>query len=379
MKNLKITFTGLYWYIFSKPRLLGVSTGQSSSVSAPTPTWFTEYVLILFGMVKMKHMHLRTLSIPGALLISLCLTGCASLNLDEAADLAGEGTLVSGEIGEVYSARLESLETYLEGEYLLSGLKENYSPPSSETVEKVDAVISELILRKEMFAKLSETYMSFADLAAFSDSSGLESSIRELSRAIDDYSSMTGNSPVLTRPEKDIASELGGEIFQAGHRYAVRSAGRMIRKRLESVLALLERQSEKAATLALDKEIERGRLKTALALWESKLGLPDEILEAHISAYGLKVNRKETIRNIDRMTDSRMQKAISKIMEFRHTREVRRRLEAYDASLKALRTLISAHRALEEGERFSVDNIRRLVSRMSLYSGLLAKREDDDQ
>jgi hypothetical protein len=128
---------------------------------------------------------------------------------------------------------------------------------------------------------------------------------------------------------------------------------------------------ERVAVIAMEDEIDRNRLKVARALWRHKLGRPSRILARHVETYGLAFNEKETLRQIDRMTTPRMTAAVNAVMRLRHERELRRRRDAYDASVQAVRELITAHRRLEAGEAPSWAALRAFLKTVDDYTQLV--------
>ena len=185
---------------------------------------------------------------------------------------------------------------------------------------------------------------------------------------------ITNGGVKFTKADEDLAAFAGAELFEAYHKAKIEKASAIIRQRLETLKKLIEKQSEKTAVIAMEKEIDRNRLKVAFALWKQKLGLPTDIIARHIRTYGLQVNKKETIRQIDRATTGKMQKAIENVMRFRHNREIRIRNDAYEGAINALQALITAHIQLEKGEPLSVDSLHNFLKKVNAYAGLLHER-----
>jgi len=92
-------------------------------------------------------------------------SGCSSINLNRAGELALYGSKTSFEISKTYDKRSSDLELYLEGEYILSALKKGYSIPTNALLKNVDSVSKEMEFREEMFRALLDVYEGFAELA----------------------------------------------------------------------------------------------------------------------------------------------------------------------------------------------------------------------
>ena len=115
------------------------------------------------------------------------------------------------------------------------------------------------------------------------------------------------------------------------------------------------------------------KLNLALALWNSGMALPTGIIHEHIEAYGLEPNETVTMRQIDRMSTGKMKTAVANILKFRHRRETRGRARAYASSIKALESLIDAHKSLERGAPVSFEAISEQMRTLREYSRLLSE------
>lgn len=294
-----------------------------------------------------------------------------------AQELASAGSSLSVNIADSYRSRADNLEFYLEGEYLLSGLKKGYSAPTEKSVTKIDSLKQEILKRKELFANFAKVYNSFADLAVFDESDTIEDSLRSLTSAVNDYSTTTAGKSYFTESDEDLAALSGRLMFTSYHKYKLKEASRLIRLHLEAALKLLEKQSEKDAVIALEEEIDRNRLKVTLALWNMGMAIPYDIIAEHVANYGLQVNRKETMQQIDKATTGKMSSAVQNVIKFRHKRELRSRKDAYNASIEALRRLITAHREFENGERISLRSLQSLIETITRYTEIMKEKKNE--
>ncbi len=313
------------------------------------------------------------------ILTVVLLSACSSVNLRIAQDLAEQGSSASVDISESYSKRADDLEIYLEGEYILSGLKKDYSVPGQTTLSKVDSLKKEMLERKELFANFAKVYDSFAELAVYEESENIETSLKSLTSAVNDYSKLTKGKGYFSKAEEDIAAITGKHLFSYYHKLKVKKASELIRNRLEAAKQLLAKQSEKTAIIAMEQEIDRNRLKVAIALWNNGLGMPTAIIAEHIETYGLQVNEKETLRQIDRATTGNMKTAIVNVMKFRHNRELRSRKDAYEATINALQNLITAHREFENGDSLSFDSLNKLLKTVNQYTKLITEKKMENR
>ena len=309
----------------------------------------------------------------------LLFSSCSSINVQTAQTLAEEGNRASLQIAESYRKRAADMEFYLEGEYILSGLKKGYSPPGSRMVEKITSLEKEMRERQNIFANFAKVYRSFANLALFDKTDDIKNSLRNLTDAVNIYSETTSGRKYFTETDKDLAALAGRHIFTAYHLYKLKTASQLIRKRLDGAKKLITAQSEKSAILAMDEEMERNRLKVTVALWDTGMGLPYGIIAEHIENYGLQVNRKETITQISRATTGDMSSAVKNILKFRHKREIRRKQEAYNASIAVLQTLITAHRQFEHGDPLSLSSLNTLLRTVRRYTELIKVKNEEKQ
>lgn len=303
----------------------------------------------------------------GGLLLSI---GCSSINLNTAKNLADNGSNASLQIADAYGQRSVDLEQYLEGENILAGLKKGYSIPDQKLVVTVDAVKAEMLQRQEIFNNLVNTYEAFSQLAVYDESEQVETSIRNLTAAVNDYSRMTQNKVVFTQPQEDLAAIAGSQLFEKYHELKVKKASALIRERLQAIQQLLTAKTESSAVRAMEKEIDRNQLQVAIALWQEGLGLPTEIIASHIENYGLKVNRKETVKQVERATQGKMQQAIENVMKFRNQRRIRQRDQAYEAAIQSVQALITAHHQLENGQEISIESLHNFLQKVNRYANI---------
>ena len=315
-------------------------------------------------------------------LLFLCISAvffsaCSSISVRNAQILASSGSSATLDIADSYARRADNLEFYLEGEYILAGLKKGYSAPNKRMITKIDSLKSEMLERESIFTNFAKVYSSFANLAIFEDSDNIEESMRSLTAAVNEYSELTEGKPYFSKTDEDLAALSGRMIFTAYHKYKLKQASYLIRKRLQAAVELLARQSEKRAVIALEEEIERNRLKVTLALWDMKMGIPYDIIADHVGNYGLQVNRKETMQQIEKSSTGKMSSAIKNVIKFRHTRELRNRKRAYNATIEAIKQLITAHREFEEGEEISLHSLNTLMRTVTQYTKLLTAKQNE--
>lgn len=303
--------------------------------------------------------------------------GCSSINLHTAKNLADTGSNTSITIAEAYGQRIDDLELYLEGENILAGLKKGYSVPDKKTISAVDAVKGEMLQRQEIFNNLVKTYEAFAELAVYDESEKIETSMRNLTSAVNDYSRMSENKVYFSKPQEDLAAITTTHLFEKYHELKVKNASILIRKRLEAIHQLLSAKTESSAIRAMEDELDRSQFKVVIALWKEGLGLPTEIIARHIEVYGLQVNSKETIKQIQRATGGKMQQAIENVMRFRNQRHIRNRRQAYAAAVQSIQALITAHHQFEQGKEFSLESLHNFLRKINQYAEVVRAMKEE--
>lgn len=276
-------------------------------------------------------------------------------------------------IANSYQLTSERLDIYLEGEYLLSAVKDGYSPPGEAMRYQIEIVRKELSLRKKMFEELAKVYEFFASLALYDAGGEMENALKGLTASINDYSELAKMNAVSLHPDNDLVAGGGAYIVGNYQKIVVKNASEIIRKYLQTIKSLLEKQSERTAIIAAEREIARNRLKVAKTLWNEEIGLATEILDRQVSSYGLVLNRQLTAVQISKSLTPEMKKAVEAILELRHERELILRAEAYNASVNALQSLINAHRRFEKGEDFSLLTLRSFLRKVREYTDSAGK------
>lgn len=331
----------------------------------------------MLHIYRTLHKPIRVFTSILPLFLIFLISGCSTINLERAKELAISGSNTSFEISKSYNKRDSDLELYLEGEYILSALKKGYSIPNKSLLTSVDEVTTEMNAREEIFNALLEVYETFAELATYENSQKIESSINDLTSAVNQYSTLTKNKIYFTKPQEDLAAIIGSQLFKSYHKLKVKKASELIRLRLTAIKSLLEKQSEKKSLNIVEFEIDRNRLKLAIALWNEGLGLPTQIIANHIESYGLQVNQQKTITQIKLATKGKMQIAITNVLRFRYNRQLKTKKAAYNATILAIQALITAHKQFEHGEDFSLESLKNFLKTINKYADLANKMKTE--
>lgn len=276
---------------------------------------------------------------PIILLAMVVLTSCSTINRQAASKLAEQGVTTSSTIGQSYLKTQQQLFNYVEGEYLLSGLVANYSEPSSNMLASVQIVGDELGARQKMLKSLAGVYTSFGALCAYDAKGEVEKAVGQTVKAGNDLSTILGGGNISTAAGA-LFAKAGGEIVGLYQSTRIKAASMKIRNLLTGIVFLLEKQTEQNAMIAARKEIARGKLKVAEALWSNKIALADTILDEQVQAYGLTLD-KEAAKLASK--SAFLSKGVSNVLKWRHEQEESLIDLAYNNAIKALKELQNEH------------------------------------
>ncbi len=310
----------------------------------------------------------RIISVVGIVFcISVLFAGCASLQKSQ--QLARQGIEVATTIGASYQLSKEELETYVEGEYLLSGFDPmKYPPPTENMLRNINIVKDELQLRKNMFDELASVYASFEALSAYPAGENMQAALGSLTGSIDNYlkfyKKQNDNDAAIPDSAAKLIKMVGGAVAGIEQKSSVRKASAMISARLKAIKKLLKKQSELVALEGIREEIEDGKMDVLINLWQTGVCSATPILEKFASAYGLALDTQKAVYTA---ADERIKKPIEEVLKYRHRQQKELINSSYGESLNALDALIEAHHKLEAGEDVSLVTVKAFMEKMSGY------------
>jgi len=296
----------------------------------------------------------QTFHVLFILIITMMLAGCCTINKQAAQKLADEGGVASTDIAKSYGITKQQLVTYVEGEYLLSALKEGYSKPSTEMLNSIKKVQTELALRQQMLEDLAALYSAFGALCSYDAVAETEKATGQLAAAGKTYAEAVFPGTTIPDAAGQIFAKGAGQISGQAQSCHIRDASRRIRANLDGIVFLLKKQNEQEALVAIREEVSRNRLKVATNLWNENVGLADDILKGLVSAYGLNLNQ-DVAKNAG--ANPRLKNAILQVLQVRHDSEMEAASDAYSAAIKALNKLNEEHKKLEKGEDVSLASL----------------------
>ena len=297
----------------------------------------------------------------------LAWTGCSSINKEAAGKLADQGAAVANTIGQSYQATSQDLGRYVEGEFLLSGLKPGYSPPSDAMLNNIATVDQELRLRQEMLSGLSEVYTAFGALCTYDAQGETEKALGNTMQAGNNLATALGGGAISDSAGK-LFAKAGGAIVGQIQTKRIKDASAKIRSALEGIVFLLQKSHEQEAVVATREEIARGKLKVATTFWTTDLACANGILDTQIQAYGLTPNPSACVHASQNPT---LSNGVVEVLKWRQQQEQASQLSAYRATIQALKTLIGKHKKIEEGEPVSLATIQANLATIQQYVELI--------
>ncbi len=301
------------------------------------------------------------------LYVSLLLAGCSSLNKQAAGKLADQGASVANTIGQSYQSTSQDLARYVEGEYLLSGLKPGYSPPDDNMLKSIATVEGELHSRQQMMAGLSDVYTSFGALCTYDAQGEVEKSLGNAVQAGNSLATLLGGGAISDSAGKLFAQTTGaiaGQV-QAGR---IKDASVKIRSLLAGIIFLLQKSNEQAAIVAAREEIARDKLKVATTFWADDFATADGILDGQIQSYGLTPNPSALVHASQ---NPALKEGVSQVLKWRHQQELAAQADAYQATIQALQKLNTEHARIEAGEPADLGTIQNNLATIQQYVDLI--------
>ena len=298
---------------------------------------------------------------------SLLLTGCAGVNKSAASKLAVQGAQVATTSAQSYQSTSQTLVQYVEGEYLLSGLSDGYSPPSQNMLNSISTIQKELQLRQQMLNSLSSLYVSFGALCDYDAQGEVEKSVNSTVQAGNSLSELLGGGQLSASAGKLFADASGAVVGQIqSHR--IKNASAKIRSVLQGVVLILQHTNEQAAVVSMRKTISEGKLKVANKLWEGDFASAGSIIDQHIQVFGL-TPIESAVSGASK--NPGMKKGIEAVLKWRQQEEDDSQAAAYQATIQALQSLISQHKQIEAGEPVNLESIQAQLTTIQQYVNLI--------
>lgn len=317
-----------------------------------------------------RHQIVRRITHPatGCMLLLALATSCSTLHLESAKNLAAigkESTIMS--VGNIFVSNDAYLRA-MDAEAFFHGYAGTVVP--SQLNSDYQRIQQELCARKVVFAKLSECYEAFHNLAIFNTTYSVESSINELGDAVNGYAKILNKNLLLSATDKNSIASIGGYATRRVHSRRVACASRLIRERLEELAKLLEEPSFKTEMTTFNQNLTSSRAAAITLLWEQGLLDPTPLINELAGDAGLKAG-KDAAKIITSLGGTPLKNGLALMVTTRMQRRSGLIEQSYDASAAIIRELIARHRELEKGEVLTPIELRGMITELQLSTDSL--------
>ncbi|MFA7172695.1 MAG: hypothetical protein WC340_04665 [Kiritimatiellia bacterium] len=301
----------------------------------------------------------------GCLIALVLATGCSSLSIESAGNLAAigkESTMMSA--GNIFISNSEYARA-MDAEAFFHGYAGTVVPQQIQ--QDYQGIQQELGARKAVFTRLGETYEAFHNLVIFNTASGVTSTINELGDAVNSYATTLNKTVLLVAADKDSIARIGGMTARRIHTRRVAYASRLIRMRLEELAVLLEDTSVKTQLTTFNQSLAASRAAAVTLLWERGLLDPAPLITELASDAGLKAG-KNAIKIIDSQDGAHLKDGLTLVVKSRMQRRAALIEQGYNASTVVIRELIAKHQELENNEVLTSIELRGMITELQLIT-----------
>ncbi|MDD2598720.1 MAG: hypothetical protein PHO37_05800 [Kiritimatiellae bacterium] len=303
-------------------------------------------------------------------LVALALaTGCSTLSLESAKNLAAigqESTALSA--GNIFVSNDEFTRA-MDAEAFFHGYAGTVVPQQLE--QDYQSIQHELDARKAVFVKLGETYEAFHALAVFNTASGVASTINELGDTVNSYARTLNKTVLLTAAEKDSITRIGGLATRRVHARRVARSSSLIRARLELLVVLLEDPIVKTQLTTFNQNLTASRAAAIALLWERGLLDPTPLITELAGDAGLKAG-KDAAKTIASPAGSHLKDGLTLVVKSRMQRRAALIEQGYHTSAELIRKLIAKHLELEDGALLTPAELRGMIIELQLITHSLS-------
>ena len=302
----------------------------------------------------MFHRHIGRVPALFLTLALLFASGCATIDRQSAVRLATQGTAVAQGIQGSVSETQNALESYVEGQYLMSPLT-GRPEPTAAMLEDVQRVRRALSLRASMMGELANTYSAFSALASYDAAGEVESAVGGLTGAINSYASVVspGSAPISALTGTIVAKG-AGQIASYAQAKRIKAASATLRILLGKMAGLLEK--EKTLHTGIREAIVLGTGQSAKAIWRWVLAILAQSSRSNSTCLASAITRSSLDRRLAALAENDPQKfgqfneAIIKVVNYRIETQIDLQMSIVAQSIQGLTVLISQHEQLERGQ-----------------------------
>lgn len=300
-----------------------------------------------------------------ALFASAILSGCSTLNLESAKELATAGQETSASAKTSIFVTDDEFQRAMDAEAFFHGVARSDVP--KELSVQYDAVKKEFASRKQIFEMLGELYAEFGKLASV-DATGMETAINNFGTAVNEYAASQNREAVVSKTSLAAFSKIGAMLTKEMQKEEVKKASELIRTRLEAFNVLFSDPLVKTQLMSFKEALAANRSSVMLLLWKKGVYDPTPLLNEMGSDSGLIASKDAgKIVQSDAMVAGGLNGAISSRIE----RKMRMAESSYVASVKSISLLIEKHNKLEKGEEINIGTLKQQLSELQAITAAL--------
>jgi len=300
------------------------------------------------------------------------ISACASVNIDAARALGKVGRSVAVQAQQNIMVSDKEYFRAQDSEALLHGYNGTTQVTTYlELLKLYDDIQQEITKRSVVFEKLADLYDAFGDLAGLDEGAQTEKALGDLGGAIDEYAKQLKQPAPVLGDSTAVISKIGGIVATEIQKAKIKEASALIRKRVDTFQQFLGNKLVRAQMTEFREMLATDRKAAFITLWDIGVYDPKPLLDDFGTDAGLTAQN-----NVAALMKSNPQlsNALKEVLDKRLTRNQFDLIEkSYDASLAALRHLVSEHKKLEQGEPLDLTRLQTIVAELRSVAILLEK------
>lgn len=304
------------------------------------------------------------------------ISACASVNIDSARTLGKAGRSVAVQAQQNIMVSDKEYLRARDSEALLHGYSgTTQSDAYMQLLDSYGVIQQELAKRSVVFEKLADLYDAFGELAGLDAGAQTEKALGDLGGAIAEYAKQVKQPALLSSDATAAISKIGGIIASEIQKAKIKEASILIRERVNAFQELLGSKLVREQMTGFRELLASDRKVAFIILWDAGVYDPKPLLDDFGADAGLVAQN-----NVAALIKSNRQlgNALKEVLDKRLARNQFDLIEkSYDASLAALRHLVSEHKKLEQGEPLDLGRLQAIVAELRGVVVLLGKAKND--
>ncbi|WAC08708.1 MAG: hypothetical protein OS130_05820 [Thermodesulfobacteriota bacterium] len=309
------------------------------------------------------------------LLIAGLLSACSGINIQAARNLSATGKNVALQVRQNIFVSDDEYTRARDGEALVHGFSgTTNSDLYAKILKDYDVIHQELAKRTIVFESLADVYDAFGELAGLDAGAQTEQALTNLGGAIEEYAKQIMQPSPIYKDTTAIISKVGGIVAAEIQKAKIKEASIQIRGRVEDFQKLLGNKLVREQMTGFRQSLTTVKKAAFTLMWNQGVYDPKPLLDDFGTDAGL-VAKKEAAAGIKPNTP--LGNALLEVLKKRLAIKADLIEKSYDASLKALGSLISEHRKLEQGEPLDLNRVQAISAELRSIAGMLTKVKAD--